>query len=195
MAVPIFFRLGSALLRGGGANDLTNAAQAGVAALKPNIHVDDRNLKKKMAALKRELGGRNMMSAIGMRQLKWINEHFVTGGHGSWAGIKYRPGSPLLNTGRLRASFTHRVGIFGHSVVVGTNNQVAPYHHFGTKGPYDIHPRNGTALMFVGPNGPTFRRSVRHPGLVARPMLPDVQEVEQMTGELVKAAMQKIGQK
>ncbi len=194
MVAPVFFRIGSALLRGGGANDLSNAAQAGAAALRPRIHIDDRNLKKKMAALKAELGSKNMMSAIGMRQLRWIDEHFKTGGHGTWPGIKSRPGSPLLNTGRLRASFTHRVGLFGHSVTVGTTNEVAPYHHFGTK-PYTISARDGGSLMFVGRDGPVFRRSVRHPGLAARGMLPDTREVEQMTESLIKASMQKIGQK
>lgn len=51
-----------------------------------------------------------------------------------WEPLKYRDGNPLIDTGRLRASFTAQESFTGNSttVTVGTNVQYAKYHQFGT---------------------------------------------------------------
>jgi phage gpG-like protein len=48
-----------------------------------------------------------------------------------WKPLKHREGLALLDTGRLRASITHRVT--GSVVEVGTNVPYAGFHNAGTK--------------------------------------------------------------
>lgn len=91
----------------------------------------------------------------------------------------------LIATGALRDSYV-RKGARGHfeetdpktaKVVVGsqlktrdTNAPLAVIHQFGTS-PYVILPRRARRLAFIGSGGYyVFRRSVRHPGLPARPV-------------------------
>lgn len=50
----------------------------------------------------------------------------------AWAPLTRREGKPLLDTGRLRNSFSYRV--HGGHFVVGTNVEYAAAHQFGTNG-------------------------------------------------------------
>jgi phage gpG-like protein len=80
-----------------------------------------------------------------------------------------RPG-PRVNTGRLRASITHRIlsspqGAFAE---VGTNVEYARFVEFGTQ-PHTIRPRSKQALYWKGAEHPY--RSVRHPGNRPYPFL------------------------
>lgn len=47
----------------------------------------------------------------------------------SWPALKRRIGKPLLDTGRLRASFSYRPGVRGFEI--GTNVQYAKFHQYG----------------------------------------------------------------
>lgn len=47
----------------------------------------------------------------------------------AWKPLKYRVGKPLVNTGILRSSITHR--ILNDSVEVGTNVTYAAIHNYG----------------------------------------------------------------
>ena len=79
-------------------------------------------------------------------------------------------GQTLTDTGRLRASITHRVT--GNAVEVGTNVVYAAIHQLGGRTPpRTIRPRRKKALFFPGARHPV--RSVRHPGsdIPARPFL------------------------
>ena len=77
---------------------------------------------------------------------------------------KEEEGQTLTDTGRLRASITHRLG--PGEVAVGTNVVYAAVHQFGGEtGPRTIRARNAKALAFPGRGGEIiFRKSVRHPG-------------------------------
>ena len=80
-----------------------------------------------------------------------------------------RPG-PKVQSGRLRASITHRLlsspeGAFAE---VGTNVEYAGFVEYGT-GPHTIRARNRQALYWKGADHPV--RSVRHPGNRPYPFL------------------------
>lgn len=153
---------------------------------------------------------------FGLQVLNWVDKQFQTqGGQGGspWprlspntiAGRRKGSSRILQDTGRLKTSFTHRVS--GRGVSVGTNVEYAPFHQFGTKGPYEIKPKNAKALAFKMAGGgsavrasfssratkATYRkgdkyvivRSVMHPGLKARSMLPSA---EQITPILLRTA-------
>lgn len=52
-----------------------------------------------------------------------------------WDELKQRQGKPLMDSGLLRQSITHRAD--SHSVEIGTNKDYAPTHQFGAaKGKY-----------------------------------------------------------
>lgn len=76
---------------------------------------------------------------------------------------------PLVNKGLLRRSI--RVTHFGDdSVTVGTDRVYAAFHQLGTRGPYEIRPKNKKALAWPGGSQPV--KKVMHPGLPARPFFP-----------------------
>ena len=81
-------------------------------------------------------------------------------------------GQTLSDSGRLRASITHRVGVGGDSVAVGTNVVYAGIHQFGGRTPArTIRARQKQALWWPGAAHPV--KAVRHPGsdMPARPFL------------------------
>lgn len=85
-----------------------------------------------------------------------------------WKPVK-RGGQPLRLTGRLGRSITHRAT--DDAVEWGTNVAYAPYHQFGTKGPYTIRARTRRALAWGRGGKRRFAKSVQHPGVVARAFL------------------------
>ncbi len=124
-----------------------------------------------------------LLRLIGARHLAWIDENFRRGGAESpWvplrpntlAGRRQGRGTggaqPLRDTGRMAQSFVVSRPS-ADTVAVGTEDRKAAWHHAGTR-PYDIRPRRATALRFMTPEGPMFRRRVHHPGLPVRPLLP-----------------------
>lgn len=150
----------------------------------------------------------NLLRAIGARQLKWINDNFKVGGllgQRRWPPLSpntrakpRRGGSssrPLQDTGGLRQSFTQKiVGL--DTVAVGTTDQVAKWHEKGTRGPYIIRPRPGRrALKFMMATGWTIRKSVQHPGIPARPMLPDIRTAEELAKGVVNAALEQVSRR
>ena len=81
-------------------------------------------------------------------------------------------GQTLTDTGRLRASITHRLG--PDEVVIGTNVVYAAIHQFGGQTPPRvIRPKHKKALAFTVGGQKIARKSVRHPGskIPARPFL------------------------
>ena len=81
---------------------------------------------------------------------------------------KEQGGQTLSDKGTLRRSIDYKEG--PDSVMVGTNITYGAYHHFGTA-PYVIVARRKPYLVWRS-GGKVFRkRSVHHPGLVARPWL------------------------
>lgn len=179
-----------------------------------------------------------LLKQLGTYVLGQVGRNFAEGGRPAWkplaestrlgrrAGKKggAQTGKPLQNTGALRRSFELRVD--HNRAVVSTDHPVAVFHEYGTRGPYEIKPRNAKALAlpflpgrdagrghagtgkagrfsFAGlgratrgadtrltaTSGPragktvapytnaAFYRTVTHPGLVARPMLPNPETI------------------
>ena len=76
---------------------------------------------------------------------------------------------PLLKRSGLLWKSARITGLDGRSVTVGTDRPYAAAHQFGTD-PYTIRPKSKRALFWPGAAHPV--RSVRHPGLPARPFFP-----------------------
>jgi phage gpG-like protein len=57
-----------------------------------------------------------------------------------WLPLKHRRGKPLLDTGRLRSSYTYTPSPTG--VRIGTNVQYAKFHQYGTNGLRKAYSRN-----------------------------------------------------
>ncbi len=177
-----------------------------------DIKVDIQKAQKKIKRIRAALDTRKMLNAIGLRQLKWINDNFKQQGRlresGGWKPLadstkfSRRQGSPqiLQDTGRMRQSFVHKIS--GTKVSVGTADKKAPWHEFGTS-PYTISPKNKSSLVFAHPNGTStiqghgtlhfngktgfFLKEVPHPGLEPRPMLPTRKQARKLAKDVLKA--------
>ena len=117
-----------------------------------------------------------VMDEIGQRLVTSVIHRFETerGPDGTpWrksARAKRDSGQTLTDTGRLRASITHRAG--RDEVLVGTNVVYAAIHQFGGRTPArTIRPKRKKALYWPGARHPV--KQVRHPGstVPARPFL------------------------
>lgn len=157
-----------------------------------------------------------LLNAIGSRQLTWVLQNFQQeggkDGTPKWAPLrpntlaKRGPNAKILQDKRfLLRSFDFQS--HGDAVDVGVihdGNQgnvslsdIAGFHQYGTRGPYVIRPKSAKALRFTVAGGGgkfganiVFRRSVTHPGLPARPMLPtDKYIFEKLAVDLIEARM------
>jgi phage gpG-like protein len=101
------------------------------------------------------------LTAIKEVALTSIRDNFSAGGRPQpWAPLKYRQGTPLVNSGRLRGSITGEVQ--GNTVVLGTNLPYAAIHNYGgTVQIPAITARNAQALRFTIGGTVLFRRSVK----------------------------------
>ena len=61
-----------------------------------------------------------------------VMQNFDAGGRPAWAGLKYRSGKPLNNTGSLRGSISEEYD--SNHAVVGTNDVRAKIHQFSCTG-------------------------------------------------------------
>lgn len=113
---------------------------------------------------------RRLLSEMGAEVLTWIDETFDQGGRPAWeplrpstlagrrqgSGAAFSSGSPLRDNGKLRTSFDEKV-LTDSRVEIGSDNPVARFHQYGTKGPYEIKPRFAKALalpaLVSGPDG------------------------------------------
>jgi phage gpG-like protein len=108
---------------------------------------------KKLASNDRQLGLSNVVGAAMLAELQ-LGFRSSTDPYGNpWAPLKLRTGGkPLLDTGRLRSSFSYQPS---RSVVrIGTNFIGARVHQYGAT----ITPKNGRFLVFRGKKQ-TRRRS------------------------------------
>lgn len=138
-----------------------------------------------------KLAAHEYLKLIGLHLLEWVDKNFKTEGKAPGRLSPWKKLSPntiagrrkgskkvLQDTGRLKQSFVSSVHKSAQWVEVGTKDKKAPWHHFGT-GAYSIKPRGKKFLKFpVAPNarwpkGFAFAKKVRHPGLSARPMIPN----------------------
>ena len=141
------------------------------------IETDDAALRAAFKRLTATLGDlRPEMDEIGQSLVTSVIDRFERErgpGGAPWktsARAGREGGRTLSDSGRLRASITHRAG--RDSVEVGTNVAYAAIHQFGGKtAPRTIRPRNKKALYWPGARHPVAQ--VNHPGstIPARPFL------------------------
>ncbi len=162
------------------------------------VTVNAREVDAVIRRAKRYLNPGDLLKAIGLRHLRWINDNFRAGGlDPKWKPLSpntvaTRRGSgaqPLRDTGRLAQSFTESVQ--GDTVSIGTQMRIAEFHHEGTK-PYQIRPNSRRVLRFRTAAGLRYARKVNHPGLPARRLLPKKEASEKMATDIVLAAVEKI---
>lgn len=96
-------------------------------------------------------------------------------------GLRRSLANILIVSGEYRDSWAqksrdHYEKVTEDGMESGSQHRLAPIHEFGTgiygsKGqPFEIKPRNGKALRFMGANGPVFARKVMNPGVPSRPV-------------------------
>lgn len=88
----------------------------------------ERNLRRQMSIDKHRA-----LDEIGQYFTSEIQQRFVRSEDHegrAWERLKYRVGKPLVNTGILRSSITHRI-LNGNTVEVGTNVVYAAIHNYG----------------------------------------------------------------
>jgi phage gpG-like protein len=161
------------------------------------IKVTTGRVEDRLDAYREAVGAtRKLLTAIGLRQLKWIADNFRAAGlEEKWPPLapstvlgRRRGSSEILqDTGTLRASFTARIR--ERSVVVGTNVFYAEFHEKGTK-PYVITVRSKKVLANKRA-GLFFGKRVDHPGLPRRPMLPRTPTGERLAREVIEAALER----
>ena len=135
----------------------------------------------KMRRLGKDLKPSQILHAIGFRHLKWVSDNLRLAGIDKKHTVM-APNTIAANPTRssrrhfssrfrsvLNQSFTSKVR--GNFVVVGTMHQFAAFHHFGTK-PTIITPRNAKFLTFKTVGGIRRAKSVKHPGVPSRPLIP-----------------------
>lgn len=109
-----------------------------------------------------------LMARFGEVLLENTQDRFLEGRDpdgNPWAPVK-RGGRPLLDTGTMRDQIAPVSG--ADFVELRATARQAAFHQFGTK-PFTIRPKGKKALAW--PGGPGPRKSVNHPGLVARPFM------------------------
>lgn len=170
------------------------------------ISLDSSDLKRKISRLIKVLDIRFLLEAIGNRHLEWMNENLDAAGTEkkhqimSPNTIAVRPqrssshhfSSRYLS--RLKQSLTKGKGIKieSRSVTVGTEDEFAHFHHFGTK-PYTIRPKTkGGFLVFKTADGMVMAREVHHPGIPARPFLPSKAVAEKLAIRILEASYKKM---
>ena len=171
--------------------------------LEARLDVDLKEARRRIRAFVVTLDERELLEAVGLRHLKWVNDNFRQEG----SEKKWKPLSPnttakpgrggisakiLRDTGRLSQSFTSNVE--GNTVVVGSADKRAEWHHFGTR-PFVIRPKNKRVLFFHTKAGPTFARVVHHPGIPSRKLLPSNRLGQFLADQVINAAVKKVVEK
>ena len=72
-----------------------------------------------------------LMRKIAGKMESAVAQNFEVGGRPKWLGLKYRQGTPLVNSERLMESITSEYN--NDEVIVGTNEPYAAIHQFGGK--------------------------------------------------------------
>lgn len=180
-----------------------------------SVRVDTSGLKVKVQRIKASTDPKKVLTAIGIRQMRWIDQNFRRGGlERRWAPLKpstiaaRRKGSskPLMDTGGLRRAFNYRV-LSTQEVEVGavgredrpagslaTYGEIARWHHGGTR-PYTIIPKTKKALRWRTGRGAkafAFAKVVHHPGLPSRPLLPTRLTARKLAIEVINAIVRRL---
>lgn len=104
-------------------------------------------------------------------------------------GSKWKELSPLTLQNKRKPKMLYDQGdllrfhhqVEGDSLLLGTNDWKAAFHHFGTK-PYTITAKKAKALKFGG----MCRKRVNHPGLPARQLVGFPASDQQLVGDVIE---------
>lgn len=161
-------------------------------AVNVSFTADVSGAKNKLRQIATFMDRRKILTAIGLRALKWINDNFkAQGTEKPWKPLApstiYAKGSSriLADRGRLRQSFgIQSMNVTEQEVTIGTNVFYAKFHEEGTS-PYVIRPKGNYPLRFAHPDGTVLMkakrggkkwhiltREVHHPGLPIRKIAP-----------------------
>jgi phage gpG-like protein len=111
-----------------------------------------------------------ILEAAGLQLLSWVQASFSDSSKRVLPWPARKSGSnPLLKKSGALVQSIRVVSVSNNSVVVGTDRKYAALHQFGT-GPFVIRPKTKKALFWPGAKHPV--KSVKHPGIPARPFFP-----------------------
>lgn len=143
---------------------------------------------------------RELLQAIGNRQLRWMVQNLKDAGTERPHQVM-SPNTLIKSSGRassrhfssrfrafLQQSYT--VQVHHDYVDVGTRDQRAAWHHYGTS-PFKIKPKVGQYLKFETVNGTVFAKEVNHPGIPARGLLPSKRTAEALALSVITAGIQR----
>ncbi len=162
--------------------------------------------QKKLERLSAAVGPRAILKVVGMRLESYVDESFKTHGRGQWRPLaastieQRRQGSsePLQNEGRYKASFVKETDErtfveVGSNLKTPDGRSLPGIHEYGT-GPYDIVAKRAKVLAARLPGGAwkIFGTHVRHPGISARPVLPDQATAEKLVIETVSEMLDQV---
>ena len=170
------------------------------------INVTGMAAAAKISRLAQAVGPKIILKVIGQRLLSYVDESFRTRGRGTWKPLspltletrQHGGDVPLQDSGRYRQSYVQESD--GASYVeVGTSLKGAngaplgPIHEHGT-GPYTIRVRNARVLAARRRTGGWlfFGKEVKHPGVPARPVLPNQHTAERLVGDVVEGMLGEI---
>lgn len=168
-----------------------------------NFEVNTDNATRVFRNLRDLIEPRSLLTAVGFRQLEFIQENFDQDGRliespSGWKRLSPNTiaarrqgggvGSPkiLRDTGMMRNSLDVKgVDVQGNRVEVGFTDQKAKWHHEGVRG-HEIRPVNGRALSFVMAHGRVIvKRVVWWPGIPSRKLIPGKRMAEQISQEAI----------
>lgn len=166
------------------------------------IRADTRLAKLKVDSLNANIKPQVLLNTVALRVMGWVAQNFRQEGiEKKWkplssntiAARRKASNKPLQDTGRLRMSFTKSANnprIAGNTVYITSNVKYASFHEFGTR-PIIIRPKSKKALAFRTALGMRFAKSVKHPGIPQRKMLPSLSLARQLAMTTIKAAILK----
>lgn len=165
------------------------------------LRYNDKEARATISRLK-DINYSQFFKTLGVEYQDWIDKNFRSQGQGighpGWKRLspntkaarraKGTQGKILQVSGDLKRSFTarHRASF----VEVGSAKKLAVWHHFGTK-PYTIRPKKKKRLSFITVDGRVTARVVHHPGLPARPLIPNKRVGEKIAVKLFNAFMER----
>ena len=167
------------------------------------VKVDVRNVVSKLRQFMGLINERELLQAIGNRQVKWMvtnlkeagsDKKFKTMAANTLIKGRHRTSARHFEStwrSRLQQSFTSKV--FGKYVEVGTADRFAAFQHFGTK-PYTIKPKSKPRLSFVTVNGRVYAKEVSHPGIPTRGIIPTKKVAETLALKIIIAELKRASQ-
>lgn len=171
------------------------------------INVEHEIGHQKMKRLLESIQPRAITKVLALRFQSWLDESFdKQGRHDGFStpqwkalaattlALRKRGGDkPLLDTGNYMRSWKV---VSDNSTYVKMGTEMVPlaeWHEYGTK-PYTIRVRRARQLMAKMRSGGWifFGKEVQHPGLPARPVLPNMRVARQLVERTMEAMLQKV---